>query len=100
MANGDIIKFGRWKCGSDRYLYGDTHTISYDYCENLRLEADYYDTDAISWVSTQIDSRDYYMPLHTAINCISFNEAKSLCNTEYIIDGAKYVFTLLISELI
>ena len=98
MAIGDIIKFGRWRYGSteySEYLYGDTHSIGYDYYDNLRLEVDYHDTDAISWVSAQIDNREYYMPLNTVINYISFNEAKSLCNTEYIIDGTKYVFTLL-----
>ena len=96
MANGDIIKFGRWRYGSTEYLYDNNmHNIDYSRYENLRLEVDYHDTDAISWVSAQIDNRDYYMPLSTVINCISFNEAKSLCNTEYIIDGATYVFTLL-----
>ena len=96
MANGDIIKFGRWRYGSTDYLYDNNmHTIDYSRYENLRLEADYYDTDAISWVSAQIDNRDYYMPLNTVINYISFNEAKRLCNTEYIIDGEMYVFTLL-----
>ena len=96
MANGDIIKFGRWRYGSTDYLYDNNmHTIDYSRYENLRLEVDYHDTDAISWVSAQIDNRDYYMPLSTVINCISFNEAKRLCNTEYIIDGEMYVFTLL-----
>ena len=96
MANGDIIKFGRWRYGSTDYLYDNNmHTIDYSRYENLRLEVDYHDTDAISWVSAQIDNRDYYMPLSTVINCISFNEAKRLCNTEYIIDGETYVFTLL-----
>lgn len=93
--DGDIIKFGRWKYGSTEYLYDNMHTIDYSRYENLRLEVDYHDTDAISWVSAQIDNRDYYMPLNTVINYISFNEAKRLCNTEYIIDGTKYVFTLL-----
>ena len=96
MAIGDIIKFGRWKYGSTEYLYGNMYTIDYSRYENLRLEVDYHDIDAISWVSAQIDNREYYMPLNTVINYISFNEAKSLCNTEYIIDGTKYVFTLLI----
>ena len=95
MANGDIIKFGRWKYGSTEYLYGNMYTIDYSRYENLRLEVNYHDTDAISWVSAQIDNRDYYMPLNTVINYISFNEAKRLCNTEYIIDGQTYVFTLL-----
>ena len=95
MAIGDIIKFGRWKYGSTEYLYGNMYTIDYSRYENLRLEVDYHDTDAISWVSAQIDNREYYMPLNTVINYISFNEAKSLCNTEYIIDGEMYVFTLL-----
>ena len=95
MANGDIIKFGRWKYGSTEYLYGNMYTIDYSRYENLRLEVDYHDTDAISWVNAQIDNRDYYMPLNTVINYISFNEAKRLCNTEYIIDGTTYVFTLL-----
>ena len=34
MANGDIIKFGRWRYGTDEYLYDNMYTIDYSRYEN------------------------------------------------------------------
>ena len=95
MANGDIIKFGRWITNSGDYIYDNYSEIDLSYFVSVQLDPDYTDSNALAWVEGQIDGHKCYFAKHLLINYMSYNKARQLCNNTYTINGNKYKLTLL-----
>ena len=106
MANGDIVKFGRWKLTrkDGTYVYDTYHDtfVTLDYQSYNKIELTYENNasyDQLEWIEYGINRQKIYISKNCGFKYISYNEALSYCNGDTItINNIKYKFMLLSRE--